>query len=133
MRSESIVNVSARTVTDCMNFCRGVCADACLAFDGEIGGVGKIVEIDESKYGKRKYNKGKRMEGEWFGGLVPVKVAAWLFLLPFLVPCLVSALVMVLPTLKQYVGSKLRDLGIKPAVVECHFFYALLQKFRRNQ
>ncbi|KAF8792964.1 hypothetical protein HNY73_004498 [Argiope bruennichi] len=74
MRRESIVNdlnVSPRTVTDWMNFCRGVCEDACLAFDGKIGGVGKIVEIDESKFGKRKYNRGKRVEGKWvFGGIV---------------------------------------------------------------
>lgn len=35
-----------------------------------IGGVGTIVEIDESKYGKRKYNKGKRVKGNWvFGGI----------------------------------------------------------------
>jgi hypothetical protein len=25
----------------------------------------KIIEIDESKFGKRKYNKGHRVEGVW--------------------------------------------------------------------
>jgi hypothetical protein len=35
-----------------------------------IGGPGKIVEIDESKFGKRKYYKGHQVEGQWvFGGL----------------------------------------------------------------
>ena len=35
-----------------------------------IGGVGTIVEIDESKFGKRKYNRGKRVDGRWvFGGI----------------------------------------------------------------
>ena len=35
-----------------------------------IGGDGVIVEIDESKFGKRKYNRGKRVEGKWvFGGV----------------------------------------------------------------
>jgi transposase-like protein len=35
-----------------------------------IGGPGKIVQIDESKFGKRKFNKGKRVEGIWvFGGI----------------------------------------------------------------
>ena len=49
----------------------------------KIGGAGKIVQIDESKVGKRKYHRGHRVEGQWvFGGieaetrkcyLVPVK------------------------------------------------------------
>ncbi|KAJ8930186.1 hypothetical protein NQ314_017050 [Rhamnusium bicolor] len=35
-----------------------------------IGGEGKIVEIDETKIGKRKYNKGRYLEGQWvFGGI----------------------------------------------------------------
>ncbi|XP_015377233.1 PREDICTED: uncharacterized protein LOC107171498 [Diuraphis noxia] len=36
----------------------------------KIGGVDKIVEIDESKFGKRKYHRGHRVEGQWlFGGV----------------------------------------------------------------
>ena len=36
----------------------------------KIGGQGKTVEIDESKFGKRKYHRGKRVEGVWvFGGI----------------------------------------------------------------
>ena len=36
----------------------------------EIGGPGKIVQIDESKFGKRKYHRGHRVEGQWvFGGI----------------------------------------------------------------
>jgi transposase-like protein len=35
-----------------------------------IGGPGVIVEIDESKFGKRKYNRGHRVQGCWvFGGI----------------------------------------------------------------
>ena len=35
----------------------------------KLGGPGKIVEIDESKFGKRKYHKGHHVEGQWvFGG-----------------------------------------------------------------
>ena len=34
-----------------------------------IGGNGIEVEIDESKFGKRKYQKGHAVEGQWvFGG-----------------------------------------------------------------
>lgn len=35
-----------------------------------IGGPGSIVEIDESKFGKRKHHRGHRVEGQWvFGGV----------------------------------------------------------------
>ncbi|KAI8317851.1 hypothetical protein GQ54DRAFT_267650, partial [Martensiomyces pterosporus] len=34
------------------------------------GGPGVVVEIDESKFGKRKNNRDKRVEGVWvFGGI----------------------------------------------------------------
>ncbi|KRH91877.1 putative transposable element, partial [Pseudoloma neurophilia] len=35
-----------------------------------IGGDDVIVEIDESKFGKRKYNRGHRVEGQWVLGIV---------------------------------------------------------------
>lgn len=37
----------------------------------QIGGVGHIVEIDESKFSKKKYGKGERLDnGTWvFGGV----------------------------------------------------------------
>ncbi|KRH92365.1 putative transposable element, partial [Pseudoloma neurophilia] len=35
-----------------------------------IGGDDLIVEIDESKFGKRKYNRGHRVEGQWVLGIV---------------------------------------------------------------
>ena len=36
----------------------------------QLGGKGVIVEMDESKFGKRKYNKGHRVEGNWVWGCV---------------------------------------------------------------
>ncbi|KCZ77845.1 hypothetical protein H311_01137, partial [Anncaliia algerae PRA109] len=36
----------------------------------KIGGPGIQVQLDESKFGKRKYNRGRRIEGVWvFGGV----------------------------------------------------------------
>ncbi|XP_046647673.1 uncharacterized protein LOC124337679 [Daphnia pulicaria] len=55
----------------------------CFVLSEPIGGPGSVVEIDESMFGKRKYNRGKMRKGVWvFGGvergsnrcfLVPVK------------------------------------------------------------
>lgn len=36
--------------------------------DTQIGGPGIIVEVDESKFGKRKYHRGHRVEGVWVLG-----------------------------------------------------------------
>ena len=33
--------------------------------EAKLGGLGKIVEIDESKIAKRKYRQGHVMEGQW--------------------------------------------------------------------
>ncbi|GBN19518.1 hypothetical protein AVEN_255806-1 [Araneus ventricosus] len=61
------MNASEPTVVDWKSFCREVCVDM-LENDSKdmemLGDVGVIVEIDGSKFGKRKYNKGKRVDGE---------------------------------------------------------------------
>ncbi|GBN97962.1 hypothetical protein AVEN_245103-1 [Araneus ventricosus] len=64
------MNVSESTVVDWNSFCREVCVDMIICGSEKLGGVGHVVEIDESKFGKRKYHKGKRVEGKWvFGGI----------------------------------------------------------------
>ena len=41
-----------------------------LRESGENGGPGKLVQIDESKVGQRKYHRGHVVEGQWvFGGI----------------------------------------------------------------
>lgn len=38
--------------------------------EGKIGGPGKVVQIDESKFGRRKYNRGRHIEGHWVIGML---------------------------------------------------------------
>ena len=58
------------TIVDWFNFCREVCTEILITDSEQIGGPNTIVEIDESKFGKRKYNRGKRVDGIWvFGGI----------------------------------------------------------------
>ena len=64
------LNITENTVVDWYNFCREVCIVKCLNQNQTIGGPKKIVEIDESKFGKSKYNRGRYVEGQWvFGGV----------------------------------------------------------------
>ena len=45
----------------------------------KIGGPGIVVELDESKFGKRKDNRGKKVKGAWvFGGVERTKLAGCL-------------------------------------------------------
>lgn len=63
------INISNHTAVDFANFCREVVYDQMIINSQPIGGPGAHVEIDESKFGRRKYNKGHRVEGQWvFGG-----------------------------------------------------------------
>ncbi|GFW49782.1 mitotic-spindle organizing protein 2A [Trichonephila clavipes] len=64
------LKVNKNTVLNWYMFCREVCMLACVKESAKLGGVGEIVEIDESLFGKRKYGKGRRVNGKWvFGGV----------------------------------------------------------------
>ena len=68
VRSE--LKIDDGTICDRVSFCREVLIEWSLKRAGQIGGEGKIIEIDESKFGKRKYNVGRLVEGQWvFGGV----------------------------------------------------------------
>ena len=61
---------SNRTIVDFYNFLREVCCVTLEEQSEPLGGPGKTVEIDQSKFGKRKYNRGKRADGAWvYGGI----------------------------------------------------------------
>ena len=62
---------SAEMVVDWYNYCREVCANRIMNHHaGPIGGRGKTVEIDESKFGKMKYHRGHAIEGKWVFGAI---------------------------------------------------------------
>ncbi len=37
---------------------------------GKIGGQGLVVEVDKMKFGERKYNVGRIVEGSWLVGII---------------------------------------------------------------
>ena len=50
---------------DWYNYYRDVCADRIMNHHaGPIGGPATTVEIDESKFGKMKYHRGRKIEGK---------------------------------------------------------------------
>ncbi|XP_071575579.1 uncharacterized protein [Temnothorax nylanderi] len=63
------LQLSEPSVIDWVSFCREVCIYWAKKNSTKLGGPNKIVEIDEAKIGKRKYNRGRIIEGKWiFGG-----------------------------------------------------------------
>lgn len=66
---EENLGLSANSIVDWKIFCGEVCLDW-VNNQPAIGGPGVIVEIDESKFGRRKYHRGKVVKGIWvFGGI----------------------------------------------------------------
>ncbi|KAI6646079.1 hypothetical protein LOD99_9527 [Oopsacas minuta] len=62
---------SPNTITDWKNFLRDICVEKYLSNPEPIGGHGHIVEIDESKFGKRKYlEEGNYQENGCLVGLI---------------------------------------------------------------
>lgn len=70
LQASEILSINKNTMTDYTNFLREVFVDYCILNKQQIGGEGRVVEIDEAKFGKRKYNRGRVIEGQWvFGGI----------------------------------------------------------------
>ena len=64
------LHINPNTAVDWDMFCRETCEVTIQRNSEKLGGEGKVVQIDESKVGKRKYHRGHRVEGEWvFGGI----------------------------------------------------------------
>ena len=59
---------SKRTITAYIRYFRDLVSNMLDEEHCVIGGVGVVVEIDESKLAKRKYNRGHRVDGVWVLG-----------------------------------------------------------------
>jgi transposase-like protein len=59
---------SSKTITAFMSYLRQLVASGLEIDDLIIGGQDIVVEVDESKFGKRKYNRGHMVEGAWILG-----------------------------------------------------------------
>ena len=63
------LKISNKTAVEWSTFLRECCITTIIDNSQQIGGNGIEVEIDESKFGKRKYYRGHKVEGQWvFGG-----------------------------------------------------------------
>ncbi|XP_076635492.1 uncharacterized protein LOC143348781 [Colletes latitarsis] len=64
------LELNKNTVSQWNYFMKQVMADWLQNSCEILGGPDKVVEIDESKFGRRKYHRGHRVEGQWvFGGV----------------------------------------------------------------
>jgi transposase-like protein len=58
-----MTGLSSATITEFYRFFRELAASSLDVMDTMVGGLGIIVEIDESKFGRRKYHRGHRIDG----------------------------------------------------------------------
>jgi hypothetical protein len=64
------IHIEQHTATDWTMFCRKVMMDYVARSSEKLGDPGKTVEIDESCFGSRKYNRGRLRNTAWvFGGV----------------------------------------------------------------
>ena len=72
---EHELKLSHRTVIEWSAYLRDVCNYTVLEESEQIGGEGVHVEIDESKFGERKYYRGHCVKGQWIFGVVKLKTS----------------------------------------------------------
>ena len=64
------LGLATHTVVDWESFCREFCEISLMEESQSIVGEGKVVQIHESKFGKRKYHRKHHVERQWiFGGI----------------------------------------------------------------
>jgi hypothetical protein len=56
-------------LVDFYMYCRQICYEKLESNREMLGGPGFIIEVDEAKFGRRKFIKGKRVDGIWIFGM----------------------------------------------------------------
>ena len=72
MQTAKLTSVDRGTIGQYYKYLREVCIAEVMLMSQymQLGGVGCVVEMDESKFGKRKYHRGHRVEGNWVWGAI---------------------------------------------------------------
>ena len=79
---EHELKISHRTIVEWTMYFREACTTLVMESGNQIGGPGVHVEIDESKFGKRKYYRGHKVEGQWVFGGRETKDTRKVFMIP---------------------------------------------------
>lgn len=94
-------NISLQGLDNLGKLMRAIVFHSMFSNPEPVGGPGCTVEIDESKFGKRKYHKGHHVEGQWvFGGICRESG------LCFMVPVQKRDSVTLMPLIKQWIRPK---------------------------
>lgn len=59
------LNISSKTLTEWLEFIRQLVGESVPEEEMTIGGEGVVVEVDETKLGRREYNRGHKVDGVW--------------------------------------------------------------------
>ncbi|EFN82992.1 Uncharacterized transposase-like protein HI1328.1, partial [Harpegnathos saltator] len=89
-------NISSKIAVDWVNFCREV-----LNSYNFITSYGLIIEIDEDKFGSRKYNRKRLITGQWLFGRMFVERHTKKM---FVVPVVSRKAEILLPLIKKYIA-----------------------------
>ena len=62
-QAQDLLEISVTSSTDWTNFCREIISSYVNEHQAKIGGAGRIVEVYEAKFGRRKYHNGRIIDG----------------------------------------------------------------------